>query len=618
MPDTAVAQEITDAGAELTILVPLADCYIHALNTRTEPPSAEIEALAESIADLGLLQNLAGWLDPTSDADHAYKIGIVAGGRRLRALQLLAARAGDDPQAVKVPVKLAGDEATARLWASAENTARQALHPADEVRAYGRMQRAGADPNAIARAFAVSERHVRQRLKLAALPASALDALREGRISLEQAAALTMGRSAEAIEAQLKTVLTSRWNVSAGEIRRDLQAASIGADDPRVRLVGLDAYRAAGGEVLEDLFSDNLRLLDEDLLDRLVAERMAEAVEAEKQRGWKWVEISDNASERYNLSADMDLLRRVPVDLPEADAAELEELEDRARSEELSDEEIDRMDELLERAAGDYPDDAIGESGIWLYLGYGGEIQVHGPYRPRAGSEAAPADETAAPQSKAPPQSLLEDLARIRLAALQHRAAGQTELMLDLLAWQMSGEIAPYSRTLHMAPTLATITPEKADGFDLPGALVDPDHGREAPTTEGFAAFRALGKKHRNELLTRGLARTLDATAHGLGPHLAASLRPNPREIWSPTAAGYFSRLPVAHLDAIWRELVPEDRFDPADFEKLKKAEKAKSLDQLFNSADFREALQLSREQNNRIDAWLPEQLQWPALEGED
>ena len=617
MPDTSVAQEITDAGAELTTLVPLADCYIHALNTRTEPPSAEIEALAESIADLGLLQNLAGWIDPASPADAAWKVGIVAGGRRLRALQLLAARAGDDPQAVKVPVKLAGDEATARLWASAENTARQALHPADEVRAYGRMQRAGADPNTIARAFAVSERHVRQRLKLASLPVTVLAALREGQISLDQAAALTAGRSSQAIEAMLENVLTSRWNVSAGEIRRNLQQSSIGTNDRRVKLIGLDAYRAAGGELLEDLFSDSVQLLDEDLLNQLVEARMAEAVEAEKQRGWKWVEIITDVSERYSVSAGMDEVHRVPVDLPEADAAELEDLEDRAHSEELSEQELDRMNELEARAAGDYPDDAIAESGVWLYLGYQGEIEIFGPYRPRARGEDTPADETAAPQSKAPPQSLLEDLARIRLAALQHRAAGQTELMLDLLAWQMSGEIAPYYRTLHMAPALINVTPEKADGFDLPDALVDPDHGREASTAEGFAAFRALGKKHRNELLTRGLARTLDATVHGLGPHLAASLRPNPREIWSPTAAGYFSRLPVAHLDAIWRELVPADRFDPADFEKLKKAEKAKALDQLFNSADYREALHLSREQNNRIDAWLPEQLQWPAQEGE-
>ncbi|MBN8194867.1 hypothetical protein JI667_22470, partial [Bacillus sp. NTK074B] len=81
----------------------------------------------------------------------------------------------------RVPVKLAPDEDTARIWASAENTARAALHPADEVRAYGRMAAKGADPNAIARAFAVSERHVRQRLKLAQLPQPVLGALREGK-----------------------------------------------------------------------------------------------------------------------------------------------------------------------------------------------------------------------------------------------------------------------------------------------------------------------------------------------------------------------------------------------------------------------------------------------------
>src|SRR5690606_26228469 len=115
-------------------------------NARSEPPAADIEALAESIADIGVIQNLAGFLDPATPADIAHKIGIVAGGRRLRALGLLCARDGRDPAETRVPVRVTDNEDTARLWASAENAAREALHPADEVRAYGRMAAAGAEP----------------------------------------------------------------------------------------------------------------------------------------------------------------------------------------------------------------------------------------------------------------------------------------------------------------------------------------------------------------------------------------------------------------------------------------------------------------------------------------
>ena len=38
----------------------------------------------------------------------------------------------------KTPIH--ADEATARAWAAVENTAREDLHPADEIRAFGRMR----------------------------------------------------------------------------------------------------------------------------------------------------------------------------------------------------------------------------------------------------------------------------------------------------------------------------------------------------------------------------------------------------------------------------------------------------------------------------------------------
>ena len=63
--------------------VPFDDLYVSDLNPRTVFSPEGIEALAENIRQLGLIQNLAGLRDETG------KVGIVAGGRRLRALALL-------------------------------------------------------------------------------------------------------------------------------------------------------------------------------------------------------------------------------------------------------------------------------------------------------------------------------------------------------------------------------------------------------------------------------------------------------------------------------------------------------------------------------------------------
>ncbi|PWE26670.1 chromosome partitioning protein ParB [Pararhodobacter marinus] len=615
MSQTATAHD----DSPVTVLTPLADCYVHSLNTRTEPPSAEIETLADCIADLGLLQNLAGWFDPAKPG----KVGIVAGGRRLRAMILLASREGRSPDETRVPVKLAPDEGTARIWASAENTARAALHPADEVRAYGRMAGSGYDANAIARSFGVSERHVRQRLKLAQLPQPVLGALREGKISLDQAGAFTVATSPEAAEAELQRVLASQWGNGAAEIRGRLSRASIGMHDPRAKLVGLDAYRAAGGTVLEDLFTDQVQLLDEAILDELVERRLSDAVDFNLARGWKWVEAIEG-SDRFDAQRNMERIWPQPIELPEADALELAELRDRAGEEEFTEAEIERMYELEEREAGDYSDEDRATSGLFLYVGQDGKIETHGPYRRREDAPgAADAGESGGGavkvEAKALPNNLLEDLAKIRLAALQRRAAAQTELMLDILAWQLSGGVRPYERVLGISVDRPSIAPEKPEGFELPGSLVDPEASVESATPERFAEFRALGKKQRNEVLTRALGRLLMPHSD-MAPWIAAQLTPDPRQIWTPTAAGYLGRLPVPVLDRLWAELVPEDRREGLEFDGKKKGEKAKILERLFNEADFREALGLSRDMNARIDAWLPEQLQWPSVgdEGDD
>lgn len=611
-------QIAAEISAEATALVPLADCYVHPLNTRSEPPTADIEALAASIEDIGLLQNLAGWFDPAAPD----KVGIVAGGRRLRALAVVAVRQGRSPDDTRVPVKIAPDEDTARIWASAENAARTSLHPADEVRAYGRMMRDGYFADAIARAFAVTERHVRQRLRLAQLPELALTALRDGRLSLDQAAALTAGQSPEATEAEMQRVLKNPgWGSDAAAIRRNLTEATIPVDDARVRLIGLDAYRAAGGTVLEDLFTDKVRLQDEAIIDQLVERRLSDCVDEMLAQGWKWVEVI-KSEDRWAMRPGMAQITRRPVDLPDADAEELEELEARANEEELSEAEIARLNDLKERAAGDYSNEDRATSGLFIFLDRSGTIEQVGPYRRREDDPAieggkAGAETGGKVEVKAISSGLAEDLHKIRLASLQARAAERGELMLDLLAYQQAGNCPPYATALRVTLNRQQIAPEKGEGLELPASLSDPAaSGYDRLSVEGFEAFRALGKKHRNEVLTRAVARSLDSHS-ALSPFLADMLNPAPREIWTPTAAGYFSRLPVPVLDRLWVELLPEDRREGIAFADQKKGEKARTLERLFNDADFREALGLSREINSRLDAWVPEQLQWPAMEDE-
>ena len=169
--------------------VPLDSLTLSDLNPRKTVSEAHIDTLAASIARFGLIQNLAG----LRHADG--RVEIVAGGCRLRALQQIVAKA-ETPSPATVPVRLTEDPEEAAVWASAENAAREALTPADEIRAFGAMAAKGASVADIALAFAVGEARVYQRLALAALPQPVLDALAAGEITLGAAKAFTLSEDA--------------------------------------------------------------------------------------------------------------------------------------------------------------------------------------------------------------------------------------------------------------------------------------------------------------------------------------------------------------------------------------------------------------------------------------
>lgn len=592
--------------------VPLSSLYIHDLNARSEPTAEEIKLLADSIAREGLLQNLCGF---TNGDDSA--VGIVAGGRRLRALQLLHT---NDPD-VAIPVNITSDTEQARSWAGTENTARAPLHPADEIRAYGRARLAGRSDSDIAKSFAVTEVHVRRRLKLSTLPGQALDALRADQITLDVAAALTVEPDSDRILGILDTAI--QRGMSAGEVRNAIASGKVAATDRRAVFVGVDRYQEAGGIVLPSLFTDDVILENADLLDELFAAKLDAEAQTWLARDAAWVKTTLE----YYRSSDPDC--EIPkgfrecyppkVALPDADQAELEALEAQIYWQ-MDSADKDRMSELRERTIGEFDDDALPAIGVVLLVDREAKLKVHYYSKPdfidAASSGGSDAVETVLPKAETIPQNLIEDLRAVKQAAIQMRMMEQFEHLLDLLTYQVAYVERDWNHPLAVSFTTVRITPEKAEGTTLPARLTDPSGEKENTFSPvGFDAFKALGKKHRNQVLATHLARTFKDTGL-LSAAFAASLKVSPREIWTPTAAGYLGRIPVNMLDGIAAELIPDDaHFDRAEFIAKKKGEKAKFLESLFNDMSVREALGLSREQNAAIDAWLPDELRWSQIE---
>ena len=131
----------------------------HPDNVRKTPADASaFTELKASIAAHGLLENLiARAMEPGPDG--AARYAVIAGGRRLAAMQALAAEGALDEDH-PVPCRMIGSIVAAEEVSLAENSVRAAMHPADQVEAFRRLADAGSTAAAIASRFGVSERTV--------------------------------------------------------------------------------------------------------------------------------------------------------------------------------------------------------------------------------------------------------------------------------------------------------------------------------------------------------------------------------------------------------------------------------------------------------------------------
>ena len=115
-------------------------------NVRKTNREAGIDALAANIAAQGLLQNLI--VTPLKKAGH---FTVKAGGRRLRALQLLIEQ-GTLPADHIVPVLVLTDDDNAIEASLAENFQRVPMNPADECTAFNFLIQKGMTAEDIASA----------------------------------------------------------------------------------------------------------------------------------------------------------------------------------------------------------------------------------------------------------------------------------------------------------------------------------------------------------------------------------------------------------------------------------------------------------------------------------
>ena len=328
--------------------IPLDKLDLHEGNVRQIKAGVSIESLAADIERRGLLQSLSVRAVVNEAGEETGRYAVQAGGRRLRALQLLVKQ---KKLAKNAPVPcIVRSEGYVEADSLAENTEREALHPLDQFRAFKSLSEKGVGEETIAAVFGVSAHVVKQRLRLAKASPVLLQAYEDDEISLEQLMSFCLTDDT-ARQEQVYEAIQKQWNKGADAIRRMLTEKTVRASDRRALFIGAEAYKAAGGLIIRDLFDEDEGgwLQDVPLLERLVSEKLEAQAEAVEAEGWGFVEAALDFA--WNHHRDYKALKPIAPALSEGEEevlqALLDELQALDETGDRSEEEEARRNQVL-------------------------------------------------------------------------------------------------------------------------------------------------------------------------------------------------------------------------------------------------------------------------------
>lgn len=603
----ATAAAAVAAGQEL-LLIPLSRLRPSARNVR-RGSSTSIPELAASIARVGLLQNL----NVVLAADGEF-YEVVAGRRRLAALKLLVKRrklAKDH----EVPCLVVPD-ASARTVSLTENVQREAMHPADQFESFAALVAEGRPIEDIAADFGVTPLVVQRRLKLANVSPRLLADYRADTVTLEQLMALAITDDHAAQEAAFYE--SPQWQRSPEALRDHLTHEEIEAGkDALARLVGTEAYEAAGGGMRRDLFSDEeqgIYLTDAALLDRLARDMLAGVAEQVRAEGWSWVDVVPRAMHaELHAFQRARRTRREPTKAEAKRIAKLEakqgELQDRLDDEETDmpdaelqalQEEIDGLGnelDAIEQSLVLYAPEVVALAGAVVSVDHLGGVVIHrGLLRDdqakalraqerHESAGGAVGEESEKPGKSGISEKLAKRLSAHRTAALQAEVARHPEVALVAVVHRLALRVVCKAYGLGEMPIKIEASPQ--DGLEAHAPDVT-----QAPAATGlrevreawahrlpdnpdamFAELLTLPQQELLSLLAVCVACTVDAvTPRENGTPAAVLARAVELDMhawWTPTAAGYFEHVSKGKaLEAV-------QVFAPEQVNRLSKLKKA-------------------------------------------
>ena len=621
--------------------IPLTKLVQSPRNVRRHGDPAADSELKASIAAHGLLQNLI--VRPAARG----KFEVEAGERRRCALLALAEEKVL-PKGYEVTCLVLEDDAQIAVETSlAENFHRLAMNPADEAQAFAALIDAGASTEDVARRFGLTVRFVEGRLRLATLAPVVFDALAAGEITLDLAKAFG-ATSDQEIQARVYEQASSGYYApSADSIRRMVLTGTVRGSDARARLVGRDAYIAAGGRVERELFDDDdsESWVDVALLETLASEEMerrAKALAAEQ--GLAWVKPTLDAYASHDLVEGLVRLPAEPAPLTDAELARLDELdasydehtailededsaEEAIAAAEATIEAIERECQDIRAKPPELAPELKADAGMILVLSRDGTPVLQPVFYGERDIEVVSDEDVVevvasvgsdGKRRAAFSKRLVDELAMQRRDVLALHVASDPGLSLDIMVFTLADADTHDWRSRPATTLRGGVPAGPIVGFEAKDApasasLADLRSGLDESWRSGedassrFKMFRALADESRAAWLGFVVARTLEASLNMAGErqitfqdHLGSTIGIDMAQWWRPTAANYFDRV---SKQVILDALTDVGGLELSSrFASVKKGDLAMSAERVFAGIYITEV-----EVRERALAWVPE-----------
>ena len=621
--------------------IPLTKLIQSPRNVRRHGDSAADSELKASIAAHGLLQNLI--VRPAARG----KFEVEAGERRRCALLALAEEKLL-PKGYEVTCLVLEDDAEIAVETSlAENFHRLAMNPADEAQAFAALIDAGASTEDVARRFGLTVRFVEGRLRLATLAPVVFDALAAGEITLDLAKAFG-ATSDQEIQARVYEQASSGYYApSADSIRRMVLSGTVRGSDARARLVGREAYIAAGGRIERELFDDDdsESWVDVALLEALASEEMEKRAKLlAAEQGLAWVKPTLDAYASHDLVEGLIRLPAEPAPLTDAELARLDELdasydehaailededsaEEAIAAAEATIEAIERECQDIRAKPPELAPQLKADAGMILVLSRDGTPVLQPVFYGERDIDVVGDEDVVevvasvgsdGRRRAALSKRLVDELAMQRRDVLALHVASDPGLSLDIMVFTLA-DADTHDWRSRAATTLrggvpagpivgfeAKDAPASASLADLRSGLDESWRSGEDASSR-FKMFRALADESRAAWLGFVVARTLEASLNMAGErqitfqdHLGSAIGIDMAQWWRPTAANYFDRV---SKQVILDALTDVGGLELSSrFASVKKGDLAMSAERVFAGTYITEV-----EVRERALAWVPE-----------